>query len=131
MIVEEFLEGEELSFIALSDGEHLLPMATSKDYKRIGDGDVGPNTGGMGAHSPSGIIGPEDGAGIVESVLWPVVHGLADEGSPFVGFLYAGLILTDSGPKVLEFNVRLGDPEAQPLLLQNILPTIKAVMSDQ
>lgn len=118
VVVEAFLEGEEASFIGISDGKHLLPMATSKDYKRIGDGDVGPNTGGMGAHSPSIVLGGDQAAEVVEKVMRPVVEGMAAEGSPFAGVLYAGVILTADGPKVLEFNVRLGDPEAQALLLR-------------
>ena len=117
-LVEEHLAGEEVSFIALADGERLLPMATSKDYKRIGEGDTGPNTGGMGCHSPAGIVTGEQWAAILDSVLRPAVAGLASEGRPYVGFLYAGLILTADGPRVLEFNARLGDPEAQALLLR-------------
>ena len=118
VIVEEFLQGEEVSFIALSDGKRLLPMATSKDYKRIYDDDRGPNTGGMGAHSPSGIVDTEAAREVFERVLVPTVEGMRAEGCPFVGFLYAGLMMTAAGPKVLEFNTRLGDPEAQPLLMR-------------
>ena len=118
VVVEEFLQGEEVSFIALCDGKRLLPLATSKDYKRIYDDDRGPNTGGMGAHSPSGIVEPEAAREVFERVLLPTVEGMRAEGCPFTGFLYAGLMMTAAGPKVLEFNTRLGDPEAQPLLMR-------------
>jgi phosphoribosylamine--glycine ligase len=127
VVVEECLEGEELSFIALSDGERLLSFATSKDYKRIGEDDTGPNTGGMGAHSPSGVLTAEEASIVLDRVLRPTIAGMAAEGRPFVGVLYAGLMLTDGGPKVLEYNVRFGDPEAQPLLLRledDLLPVL-------
>jgi len=127
VVVEECLEGEELSFIALSDGERLLNFATSKDYKRIGENDTGPNTGGMGAHSPSGVVSAENASSVVETVMRPTIAGMAAEGRPFVGVLYAGLMLTDDGPKVLEYNVRFGDPEAQPLFLRledDLLPVL-------
>ncbi len=129
VVVEKFLEGEEVSFIALSDGDGVLPLASSKDYKRVGDGDTGPNTGGMGAHSPSGVLGPGQAAWILDHVMRRTVAGMASENRPFVGVLYAGLILTDDGPQVLEFNVRLGDPEAQPLMLRledDLLPVLVA-----
>ncbi len=129
VLIEEHLEGEEVSFIALSDGEHVLPMAPSKDYKRIGDGDTGPNTGGMGCHSPSGVLTPEQGAAVIDEVLRPAVAGMAEEGRPYVGFLYAGLMFTAGGPRVLEFNARLGDPEAQALLLRledDLVPVLAA-----
>lgn len=118
VVVEELLEGEEASFIALADGERVLPFATSKDYKRIGEGDTGLNTGGMGAHSPSAVVSREAGAEILEKVLKATVEGMASEDRPFTGVLYAGLMLTREGPRVLEFNVRFGDPEAQPLMLR-------------
>jgi phosphoribosylamine--glycine ligase len=118
VVVEAFLAGDEVSFMALCDGERVLPLATARDYKRIGDGDTGPNTGGMGAHSPSGGLSAEAAAEVVESILRPAVSGLAAEGRPFVGVLYAGLILTAEGPRVLEFNARFGDPEAQVLMLR-------------
>jgi phosphoribosylamine--glycine ligase len=127
VVVEKFLEGEEVSFIGLSDGERVLPLASSKDYKRIGEGDTGPNTGGMGAHSPAGVLGAEDAAWVLESVMQRTVAGLAEESRPFVGVLYAGLILTADGPRVLEFNVRFGDPETQPLMLRledDLLPVL-------
>lgn len=129
VVIEEHLTGEEVSFIALSDGERVLPLATSKDYKRIGDGDTGPNTGGMGAHSPAGVLSKEQGAQIFDDVLRRTVEGMARDNHPFRGILYAGLMLTDDGPRVLEFNVRLGDPEAQPLLMRledDLLPVLAA-----
>ena len=129
VLVEAFLPGEEVSFMALCDGEHVLPLATARDYKRIGDGDTGPNTGGMGAHSPSGGLSAEAGAAVVETILRPAVAGLAAEGRPFVGVLYAGLMLTPEGPRVLEFNARFGDPEAQVILLRledDLLPILAA-----
>jgi len=129
VVVESFLSGDEVSFMALCDGERVLPLATARDYKRLGDGDTGPNTGGMGAHSPSGGLSAEAAAEIVESILRPAVSGLAAEGRPFVGVLYAGLILTAEGPRVLEFNARFGDPEAQVLMLrleEDLLPLLAA-----
>jgi phosphoribosylamine--glycine ligase len=128
-VVEQFIPGEEVSFMALSDGERLLPLAIAKDYKRIGDGDTGPNTGGMGSHSPGGLPSGEAAAEIVETVMRTTIAGLAEEGRPFVGVLYAGMMLTADGPKVLEFNARLGDPEAQALLLRledDLLPILAA-----
>ncbi len=129
VVVEAFLSGEEVSFMALSDGERVLPLATARDYKRIGDGDTGPNTGGMGAHSPAGGLSGEAAAEAVETVLRPAIAGLAAEGRPFVGVLYAGLILTPEGPRVLEFNARFGDPEAQVLMMRledDLLPVLAA-----
>ncbi len=128
-VVEQFLSGEEVSFMALSDGERLLPLAIAKDYKRIGEGDTGPNTGGMGSHSPGGLPSGEAAAEIVETVMRTTVSGMAEEGRPFVGVLYAGMMLTAAGPKVLEFNARLGDPEAQVLMLRledDLLPVFAA-----
>ena len=127
VIVEECLEGEELSFIALSDGEHLLTFASSKDYKRIGEDDTGPNTGGMGAHSPAVVLTSEQGAMVLERIMHPTIKGMEAEERPFVGVLYAGLMLTANGPQVLEYNVRFGDPEAQPLMLRladDLLPAL-------
>jgi phosphoribosylamine--glycine ligase len=129
VVVERCLVGEEVSLLALSDGEHLLPFATARDYKRLLDGDKGPNTGGMGAHSPSGVLDGRNAAEVLERVMRPTIDGLADEGRPFVGVLYAGIMLTDDGPQVLEFNVRMGDPEAQALLLRledDLLPILAA-----
>ncbi len=129
VVVEGFLAGEEVSFLALCDGERLLPLATAKDYKRVGDGDTGANTGGMGSHSPSGLVSAETAGEVLEKVLRPVVTGMAAEARPFVGVLYAGLMLTAEGPQVLEFNARFGDPEAQAILLRledDLLPVLAA-----
>ncbi len=129
VVVERFLTGEEVSFIGLSDGTRVLPLATSKDYKRIGDGDTGPNTGGMGAHSPAGLVSRSLAEEIMKTVMLPTVRGMAEENRELRGVVYAGLVLTDEGPKVLEFNVRLGDPEAQALLLRmdgDLLPVLRA-----
>jgi phosphoribosylamine--glycine ligase len=127
VVVEACLAGEEVSFMALADGERVLPLATAKDYKRIGERDTGPNTGGMGSHSPAGLLSAEAAAEVVERVIQPAVAGLAAEGRPFVGVLYAGLMMTADGPRVLEFNARFGDPEAQVLLLRledDLLPVL-------
>jgi len=119
IVIEEFLEGEEASFIVLVDGEHVLPLATSQDHKRLKDGDQGPNTGGMGAYSPAPVVTPKLCARVMREVILPVVAGMAAEGHPYSGFLYAGLMIDSSGnPRVLEFNCRLGDPETQPILLR-------------
>ncbi len=118
VLIEPFVLGEEVSFIGLCDGRRVLPLATSKDYKRIGDDDTGPNTGGMGAHSPAGIVTREQVKAIMTDVMERTVAGMAADGTPFSGVLYAGLMMTPDGPRVLEFNVRLGDPEAQALLLR-------------
>ena len=117
IVVEEFLEGEEASFIAMVDGAHVLPLATSQDHKRRDDGDLGPNTGGMGAYSPAPVVTPQVHERAMREVMWPTVRALAAEGTPYVGFLYAGLMIAADGtPRVLEFNCRLGDPETQPIL---------------
>ncbi len=129
VVVEKFEEGEEISFMALCDGERVLPLATSKDYKRIGEGDSGPNTGGMGAHSPSGLLSADAAAALMENVVRPTVAGLRAENRAFIGVLYAGLMITPDGPRVLEFNARFGDPEAQTLLLRienDLLPILAA-----
>jgi phosphoribosylamine--glycine ligase len=118
VIVERFERGEEVSFMALCDGRRALPLPTSRDHKRLGDGDAGPNTGGMGAYSPSGLLGAEECARVLIDVVRPTLAGLEAEGRPFVGVLYAGLMLTAEGVRVLEFNARFGDPEAQVLLLR-------------
>jgi phosphoribosylamine--glycine ligase len=118
VVVEEFLTGEEASFIVMVDDEHILPLATSQDHKRVGDGDTGPNTGGMGAYSPAPIVTPEIHARIMREVIEPTVHGMAAEGNPYTGFLYAGLMIRDGVPKVLEFNCRFGDPETQPVMMR-------------
>jgi phosphoribosylamine--glycine ligase len=117
VVIEEFLEGEEASFIAMVDGEHVLPLATSQDHKRLRDADEGPNTGGMGAYSPAPVVTPEIHERAMHEVMWPTVRALAAEGTPYVGFLYAGLMIgADGTPRVLEFNCRFGDPETQPIL---------------
>jgi phosphoribosylamine--glycine ligase len=117
VVIEEFLEGEEASFIAMVDGTHVLPLATSQDHKRLRDADEGPNTGGMGAYSPAPVVTPAVHERAMHEVMWPTVRALAAEGTPYVGFLYAGLMVAADGtPKVLEFNCRFGDPETQPIL---------------
>jgi phosphoribosylamine--glycine ligase len=119
VVVEEFLDGEEASFIAIVDGTTALPMATSQDHKRVGDGDTGPNTGGMGAYSPAPVVTPEVHARVMREVIEPTVRGMAADGHPFTGFLYAGLMIDGDGmPKVIEFNVRFGDPETQPVMMR-------------
>ncbi len=118
VVIEEFLEGEEASFIVLADGERVLPLATSQDHKRLKDGDQGPNTGGMGAYSPAPVVTPELHARVVREIIQPALNGMAEEGHPYSGFLYAGLMINAGNPRVLEFNCRLGDPETQPILLR-------------
>jgi phosphoribosylamine---glycine ligase len=119
VVIEEFLDGEEVSFIVAVDGEHVLPLATSQDHKRLRDGDDGPNTGGMGAYSPAPIVTPAVHARIVREIIMPTVRGMAEDSVRYSGFLYAGLMIDRSGnPKVLEFNCRLGDPETQPILMR-------------
>ncbi|MGA8864234.1 MAG: phosphoribosylamine--glycine ligase [Gallionella sp.] len=119
VVVEEFLTGEEASFIVMVDGKHILPMATSQDHKRLLDGDKGPNTGGMGAYSPAPMVTPELHARAMREVIQPVVRGMEKEGINYTGFLYAGLMISpDGGIKVLEFNCRMGDPETQPIMLR-------------
>ena len=119
VVIEEFLEGEEASFISMVDGVTALPMATSQDHKRVGDGDTGPNTGGMGAYSPAPVVTPQVHARVMHEVVNPTVQGMIADGIPFTGFLYAGLMIDANGaPKVIEFNVRFGDPETQPVMLR-------------
>ncbi len=119
VVIEEFLDGEEASFISIVDGAFALPMATSQDHKRVGDGDTGPNTGGMGAYSPAPVVTPEVHARVMREVVEPTVRGMIADGIPFTGFLYAGLMIdADGAPKVIEFNVRFGDPETQPVMLR-------------
>jgi phosphoribosylamine--glycine ligase len=119
VVVEGFLAGEEASFIVMVDGERAVALATSQDHKRLGDGDVGPNTGGMGAYSPAPVVTPQLHARVMREVINPTIAGLAAEGTPFTGFLYAGLMIgADGSPQVLEFNCRLGDPETQPILMR-------------
>lgn len=119
VVIEEFLDGEEASYIVVSDGQHALPMASSQDHKRRDEGDMGPNTGGMGAYSPAPVVTPDVEKRILKEVIEPTLRGMAMEGAPFIGFLYAGLMIDKSGtPKVIEFNVRFGDPETQPIMLR-------------
>ncbi|XOD70392.1 MAG: phosphoribosylamine--glycine ligase [Sodalis sp. (in: enterobacteria)] len=119
IIIEEFLYGEEVSFIVMVDGKSILPMATSQDHKRVGDGDTGPNTGGMGAYSPASIVTDDLQRLIIDQVINPTVKGMAEEGNIYTGFLYAGLMIShNSQAKVIEFNCRLGDPETQPIILR-------------
>jgi phosphoribosylamine--glycine ligase len=119
VVIEEFLDGEEASFIVMADGVNVLPMATSQDHKRVGAGDTGPNTGGMGAYSPAPVVDDSIYQRIMDEVIYPTVKGMADEGNTYTGFLYAGLmIMADGTPKVIEYNCRFGDPETQPIMLR-------------
>ena len=119
VVIEEFLDGEEASFIVMVDGKNVLPMATSQDHKRVGDADTGPNTGGMGAYSPAPVVTPEIHQRVMERIIMPTVRGMASEGNVYTGFLYAGLMIDAAGnPKVIEFNCRFGDPETQPIMLR-------------
>ena len=127
VVVEEFLQGEEASFIVMCDGTHVLALATSQDHKRLRDGDEGPNTGGMGAYSPAPIVTPKIHARVMREIIVPAVQGMAQDGLPYTGFLYAGLMIDKAGnPKTLEFNCRLGDPETQPIIarLKSDLPEL-------
>ncbi|WP_312665212.1 phosphoribosylamine--glycine ligase [Pantoea sp. CTOTU49201] len=119
IVIEEFLDGEEASFIVMVDGNNVLPMATSQDHKRVGDGDTGPNTGGMGAYSPAPVVTDEIHQRVMDQIIWPTVNGMKAEGNIYTGFLYAGLMIDKAGqPKVIEFNCRFGDPETQPIMLR-------------
>ena len=119
VVIEDFLEGEEASFIVMCDGTNVLPLATSQDHKRLKDGDQGPNTGGMGAYSPAPIVTPKVHARVMREIIQPAVQGMASDGVPYTGFLYAGLMIDQAGnPKTLEFNCRMGDPETQPIILR-------------
>ncbi|MHC9085762.1 phosphoribosylamine--glycine ligase [Luteimonas sp. RIT-PG2_3] len=135
VVIEEFLDGEEASFISMVDGRTALPMATSQDHKRVGDGDTGPNTGGMGAYSPAPVVTAEVHERVMREVVNPTVQGMIDDGIPFTGFLYAGLMIDASGaPKVIEFNVRFGDPETQPVMLRlqsDLLDLLDAAIDGQ
>ena len=135
VVIEDFLEGEEASFIVMADGEHVLPLATSQDHKRVGEGDTGPNTGGMGAYSPAPVLTPAIERRVMDTVILPTLAGMAAAGTPFTGFLYAGLMIApDGGVRVLEFNARLGDPETQPLLLRlrsDLVDLIEAALDGQ
>lgn len=119
VVIEEFLDGEEASFIVMVDGKNVLPMATSQDHKRVGNGDTGPNTGGMGAYSPAPVVTPEIHDRVMNEIIFPTVRGMAAEGNSYTGFLYAGLmIMPDGAVKVIEYNCRFGDPETQPIMLR-------------
>lgn len=119
VVIEDFLEGEEASFIVMTDGVHVLPLATSQDHKRLRDGDAGPNTGGMGAYSPAPVVTPKVHARVMREIVLPTVQAMAKDGIPYTGFLYAGLMIDAAGnPRVVEFNCRLGDPETQPIILR-------------
>lgn len=135
VVIEEFLTGEEASFIVMVDGEHVLAMATSQDHKRVGDGDTGPNTGGMGAYSPAPVVTPEIHQRIMQEVILPTVQGMAKEGNVYTGFLYAGLMIDETGaPKVIEFNCRFGDPETQPIMLRlqsSLVDLVEAALAKQ
>jgi phosphoribosylamine--glycine ligase len=129
IVVEDFLAGEEASFFALVDGTTALPLAAAQDHKRAFDGDTGPNTGGMGAYSPTPSVTPEVEGAVMERIVLPTVRAMARDGRPFKGLLYAGLMLTDAGPKLLEYNVRFGDPECQALIMRlksDLLPALLA-----
>ncbi|HOL65618.1 MAG TPA: phosphoribosylamine--glycine ligase, partial [Accumulibacter sp.] len=119
VVIEEYLDGEEASFIVMVDGKNVLPLASSQDHKRIGDGDSGPNTGGMGAYSPAPVVTPEVHARAMREIILPTVRGMAADGIPYTGFLYAGLMVgKDGSVKTVEFNCRLGDPETQPIMMR-------------
>jgi phosphoribosylamine--glycine ligase len=132
VVIEDFLDGEEASFIVMCDGKHALALATSQDHKRLGDADTGPNTGGMGAYSPAPIVTPQLHARVMREIIAPVLAGMAAEGMPYTGFLYAGLMIDRNGiPKTLEFNCRMGDPETQPILMRmksDFVPLLEAAI---
>jgi len=131
LVIEEFLDGEEASFMALTDGEHLLPLASSQDHKRVFDNDQGPNTGGMGAYSPAPVVTPAIHRRIMDEVLTPLLAGLKKRTIRYRGVIYAGLMVTKDGPKVLEFNARFGDPECQPIMMRlksDIVPLLEATI---
>src|SRR6185503_17830476 len=129
IVVEEFLAGEEASFFALVDGETALPLAAAQDHKRAFDGDTGPNTGGMGAYSPAPMVTDAVAGRVMERMILPTVRAMARDGRPFKGVLYAGLMLTEAGPKLLEYNVRFGDPECQALLMRLMSDIVPALIA--
>jgi phosphoribosylamine--glycine ligase len=129
VVVEEFLAGEEASFFALCDGSHALALAAAQDYKRVGDGDTGPNTGGMGAYSPAPCVTPEIEAQVMDRIIRPTLRAMARDGRPFKGVLYAGLMLTEAGPKLIEYNVRFGDPECQVLMMRLMSDLVPALLA--
>ncbi|MBS3976301.1 MAG: phosphoribosylamine--glycine ligase [Syntrophomonadaceae bacterium] len=134
VVIEEYLEGEEVSLLAFTDGRTIIPMVSAQDHKRVFDGDAGPNTGGMGAYSPAPIFTPDLQQQVLAEVLLPTIQGMAKEGHPYQGVLYAGLMLTKDGPKVLEYNARFGDPETQPILMRletDLLDIMMAVVEER
>jgi phosphoribosylamine--glycine ligase len=135
VVIEEYLDGEEASYIVMADGAHALPMASSQDHKRRDEGDLGPNTGGMGAYSPAPVVAPEVEQRILSEIVEPTLQGMAAEGAPFTGFLYAGLMIDKTGaPRVIEFNVRFGDPECQPILMRlesDLVDLIEAALAGE
>jgi len=134
VVIEEFMEGEEASFFALVDGTHALPLAGAQDHKRVGDGDTGPNTGGMGAYSPAPVLDQAMADRVMAEIIMPTVEGMAKEGTPFKGVLYAGLMITETGPRLIEYNARFGDPECQVLMARlksDILPALIACHDGQ
>ena len=131
VVVEEFLDGEEASFMVLTDGDHVLPLATSQDHKRVFDNDEGPNTGGMGAYSPAPVVTPEVHERVLREVLTPLLNGLKQQNIQYRGVLYVGLMITKDGPKVVEFNARFGDPECQPIMMRlksDLIPLLEATI---
>ena len=135
VVIEEFLDGEEASFIVMVDGKNVLPFATSQDHKRVGNGDTGPNTGGMGAYSPAPVVTPAIHQRVMDEVIYPTVEGMAAEGNTYVGFLYAGLmIMADGTPKVIEYNCRFGDPETQPIMMRlqsDLVDLVEAALDEK
>lgn len=134
VVIEEFLEGEEVSFMVLTDGQHILPLASSQDHKRVFDNDQGPNTGGMGAYSPAHVVTPAVQKRIFDEILNPLLTGLKKKGITYRGVIYVGLMITKSGPKVLEFNARFGDPECQPIMMRlksDLVPLLEATIDGQ
>lgn len=129
LVIEEFLEGEEASFFVLTDGENILPFGTAQDHKRVGEGDVGPNTGGMGAYSPAPIMDTHMIQRTISEIIMPTVKGMAAEGRPFKGVLFAGLMITKKGPELIEYNVRFGDPECQTLMMRLETDVVPALMA--
>lgn len=134
VIIEEFMQGEEASFLVFSDGKNVIPLPSAQDHKPIFDDDKGPNTGGMGAYSPAPVITKELEKEILDTIITPTIRGMAEEGKPYKGILYAGLMITDKGPKVVEFNARFGDPECQPIMMRikgDIIPIIEACIDER
>jgi len=129
LVIEEFLRGEEASFFALCDGENILPLASAQDHKRVGEGDTGPNTGGMGAYSPAPVMTPEMTRRTIDEIIRPTVRGMKEEGHPFKGVFFAGLMITDRGPELIEYNVRFGDPECQVLMMRMKSDLVPALLA--